>query len=152
MIDRRAATHLDFDLELARERSDRNPVYKVQYAHARLRSIERQAEERGVPSRPDADLPLERLELPEEVELAKLASGFPEIVRRAAREREPQEIARFLLDLASAFHAYVTDGRRHRVLGDDGDLTAARLGLVRALRTVIANGLGLIGIDAPERM
>ncbi len=152
MVDRRAATHLDFDLELARERSDRNPVYKVQYAHARLSSIERQAEERGVRAPPHAELPLERLVLPEEVELAKAVAGFPELVLRAMREREPQELTRFLLELASAFHAYVTDGRRHRVLSADAALSAARLALVRALRSVIANGLVLLGIDAPERM
>jgi arginyl-tRNA synthetase len=152
MVDRRAATHLDFDLELAKERSDRNPVYKVQYAHARLSSIERQAAERGVRSPPDAELPLERLALPEEVELAKAIGAFPEVVLRAMREREPHDVTRFLLELASAFHAYVTDGRRHRVLSDDAALTAARLALVRALRIVIANGLGLLGIAAPERM
>jgi arginyl-tRNA synthetase len=152
MVDRRAETHLDFDLELAKERSERNPVFKVQYAHARLRSIERQAAERGVRPPPDSELPLERLALPEEVELAKSVGAFPGVVLRAMREREPQNLARYLLDLASEFHTYVTDGRAHRVLSDDAALTAARLALVRALRTVIANGLGLLGIDAPERM
>jgi arginyl-tRNA synthetase len=152
MVDRRAATHLDFDLELARERSERNPVFKVQYAHARLCSIERQAEARGVRPPPEAELPLARLALPEEIALARAVGAFPALVLRAMREREPHDLARYLLDLAGEFHTYVTDGRHHRVLSDDAALTAARLALVRALRTVIANGLGLLGIDAPERM
>jgi arginyl-tRNA synthetase len=152
MIDRRADTHLDFDLELARERSERNPVYKVQYAHARLCSIERQAAERGVEPLADAALPLGRLEQPAEIELLKRLGAFPDTLARAARLREPQEITRYLLDLASEFHAYVTDGRRHRVLSDDPDLLQARLALVRGIRGVLANGLGLLGVGAPERM
>ena len=70
----------------------------------------------------------------------------------AAAGREPQEIARYLLELASAFNTYVSDGRRHRILGDDAELSVARLGLARCVRTVLANGLGLLGISAPERM
>lgn len=155
MVDRRADTHLDFDLDLARDRSDRNPVYKIQYAHARLCSIERQAAERGVLldplDRPET-LPLERLELAPEHELCKRVGRLPEVVMQAAQRLEPQEVARYLLDLAGAFNAYVADGKRHRVLGDDERLTLARLGLVRAVRTALCNGLGLLGIEAPERM
>ncbi len=157
MVDRRAETHLDFDLDLARERSDRNPVYKIQYAHARLASIERLAAERGVslgplaPAEIDA-LPLERLESEAEAELAKQVGAYPEVVARSAREREPQELARYLLELANAFNGYITDGRRHRVLSDDGPLTRARLALAGAVRITLANGLGLLGITAPERM
>jgi arginyl-tRNA synthetase len=152
MVERRADTHLDFDLELARERSERNPVYKIQYAHARLCSIERLGRERGAePPGPDA-VPAERLSLPEEIELIKQAGRFPEVVSRAARAREPQEVARYLLDLATTFHTYISDGRRHRVLADDPLLQAGRLALVKTIRITLANGLGLLGIQAPERM
>jgi arginyl-tRNA synthetase len=152
MIDRRADTHLDFDVDLARERSDRNPVYKVQYAHARLCSIERLGGERGLELPTGTPPELRSLELPEELELAKRLGRWPEVVAHAAAGREPQEVARYLLDLASAFNTYVSDGRRHRILGDDAELSLARLALARCVRTVLANGLGLLGISAPERM
>ncbi|MBW2281450.1 MAG: arginine--tRNA ligase [Deltaproteobacteria bacterium] len=152
MVERRADTHLDFDLDLARERSDRNPVYKIQYAHARLCSIERKASERGVTLPPIDDLPLQRLDSPGEIELAKRLGHFPDLVVHAARAREPQEVTRYLLDLATAFHTYISDGRRHRVLSEDADLSHARLALVGAIRTTLANGLALLGISAPERM
>jgi arginyl-tRNA synthetase len=150
MIERRADTHFDFDLDLARERSDRNPVYKIQYAHARLCSIERKAAKEGV--RLGEAPPLARLESPVELELLKRLATFPELVERAATAREPQEVARYLLDLATGFHTYVSDARRHRVLSDDTELSQARLALVGAVRTTLANGLGLLGISAPEQM
>jgi len=152
MVERRADTHLDFDVELAAERSERNPVFKIQYAHARLSSILRKAEEAGVAvPGPDAGA-FEPLRDPEELELVKLVQRWPEVVGHSAQAREPQAVARFLLDLAGAFHAYVSDGQRHRVLSDDPALSAARLGLVAALRIVLAAGLDLLGISAPERM
>jgi arginyl-tRNA synthetase len=152
MIERTAETHFDFDLDLARERSDRNPVYKIQYAHARLCSIERQAGERGVQLPSPDDVPAERLSLPEEIELIKTLGRYPEIVLRAMRDRGPHQIARYLLGLATEFHTYISDGRAHRVLSDDAALQAARLGLVRGIRVSLANGLALLGIAAPERM
>ncbi len=152
MIERTADTHFDFNLDLARERSERNPVYKIQYAHARLCSIERQAEERGV-HLPSADeVPADRLSLPEEIELIKTVGRYPEVVLHATRTRGPHEIARYLLDLATEFHTYVSDGRRHRVLSDDEELQAARLGLVRGVRVTLSNGLAMLGITSPERM
>lgn len=153
MIDRRADTHLDFDLDLAAERSDRNPVYKIQYAHARLSSIARKAADEGLalPTDP-ADLPLHRLVSPEEIELAKLIGRWPDTVLHAAEAREPQEVARYLLELANAFNTYVSDGKRHRVVSEDRELSCARLGLVLAVRITLASGLGLLGIAAPERM
>ena len=152
MIERRADSHFDFDIDLAVERSDRNPVYKIQYAHARMCSIERLATERGVVLESTDRIPANRLELPEEIELVKRIGRYPEVVRRAASRREPQEIARYLLDLATSFHSYVTDGARHRILSDDSEITQARLGLVRAIRTTLGNALSLLGIQAPERM
>ena len=152
MIERRADTHLDFDLDLARDRSERNPVYKIQYAHARLRSIERKAVEAGLalPAAGEADLA--RLVSPDEKDLAVRIGAYPDTLARAAREREPQGIARYLLDLATAFHSYVSDAKRHRVLSDDAELSRARLALVHAVRVTLGNGLGLLGIAAPERM
>ncbi len=153
MVERRADTHLDFDLDLAEERSDRNPVYKIQYAHARLCSIARKAAEDGLALADDpAALPLHRLDLPEEIELAKLVGRWPDAVVHAADAREPQEVARFLLELANAFNAYVSDGKRHRVVSEDRELSAARLALVSAVRLTLASGLALLGISAPERM
>ena len=153
MVERRADTHLDFDVELAAERSERNPVFKIQYAHARLCSIARKAAEAGLELAGDpAALPLQRVDSPEEIELAKLVERFPEIVLHAAQTREPQEIARYLLELANAFNTYVSDGKRHRIVSDDRELSLARLALVGAVRIALANGLELLGVDAPERM
>ncbi len=152
MIERRCDTHIDFDVELGRERSERNPVYKIQYAHARLCSILRLAEERGFELAAPEQIGWQRLEARAELELSKLVERFPELVAHAAEAREPMEVARYLLDLATAFHSYISDGVRHRVLSDDRELSGVRLGLVRAIRTTLANGLGLLGIGAPERM
>lgn len=152
MIDRRADTHLDFDLALAKDRSERNPVYKIQYAHARLCSIERIALERGIEQTDPESPSLKLLEDREEIDLAKRVGRFPEVVVKAMRDREPQEVARYLLGLASTFHTYVSDSRNHRILSDDPQLSQARLGLSRGVRLVLANGLGLLGISAPERM
>ena len=96
--------------------------------------------------------PLGRLDLPAELELLKRIGLFPELVERAATAREPQEVARYLLDLATAFHSYVSDAKRHRVLSEDAELSQARVALVRAARTTLANGLGLLAISAPDRM
>ena len=152
MIERRAETHLDFDLDLARDRSERNPVFKIQYAHARLCSIERKAAEAELDLPGPGEARLELLESPEEKELAKVLGSWPETLERAAREREPQVVARYLLDLATDFHGYVSDAKRHRVLSDDRDLSRARLALTQAVRITLANGLALLGIGAPERM
>jgi len=152
MLERRADTPIDFDLDLARERSDRNPVYKIQYAHARMCSIERKATEQGVVL-PEVDqIPFARLESGAEIELVKQLGAYPEQLQRAARAREPQEVARYALELATTFHTYISDGSRHRVLSDDRDLSTARLALVRAVRTTLANALRILGISAPERM
>jgi len=157
MVERRSTSALEFDVDLAKERSDRNPVYKIQYAHARLCSIGRKAAETGTPElaaldpNPSAQV-LSRLSTPAELELVKIIGRYPDVVAHAAEAREPQEIARYVLELANAFNAYVTDGKRHRVLSDDLELSCARLYLVRAVRITLRNGLNLLGITAPERM
>ncbi|MFW6241367.1 MAG: arginine--tRNA ligase, partial [Thermodesulfobacteriota bacterium] len=141
---------LDFDLELAKRKTNDNPVYYVQYVHARIASIIAKAAERGVsvPDEPDA-ASLERLDAPEEVALIKTLARFPEIVAAAGRMMEPHRITYYLLELAAAFHGYYN---KRKVLTEDDGLTAGRLYLVRAIRRVIANGLSLLGVSAPDAM
>jgi arginyl-tRNA synthetase len=140
---------LDFDLDLAKQKSNDNPVYYVQYVHARIASIVRKAEDNGI-ARPEWDAALAcRLVEPEEIHLIKLMGRYPEVVEKSALSMEPHRITFFLLDLAAAFHAYYN---LHRVLGEDADLSRARLLLVTAIQIVIRNGLTLLGVSAPERM
>lgn len=147
---RSAESHLDFDLSLAVAQSNENPVYYIQYAHARVASIMRQAETRG--GFAGADLlrfPPGRLLEAEEMRLADTVALLPEVVAEAAVLREPHRLTGYLMELAGIFHAYYN---KHRVLTDDEGLTHARLALVRAVQIAIANGLGLLGVSAPERM
>lgn len=146
---RRADSQLDFDLELAKRQSNDNPVYYVQYAHARVCSICRNAEEQGVVTLEREALDLSCLTLTEELALAKHLARYPETVVNAAQNREPHRIVYFLQELASQFHSYYN---RQRVLVDDLATTQARLYLVKGVRTVLANALNLLGVDAPERM
>ena len=145
---RRINSHLDFDLELAKTQSDENPVYYVQYAHARISSILRFAEEEGRPiEEEDADLSL--LESPEELALIKCLLEFPGLLEDVARSFEVHRIPTYLQRLASAFHYFYHE---HRVVTEDRALTSARLVLMRATRIVLNNGLKLVGVSAPERM
>jgi arginyl-tRNA synthetase len=146
---RRSDSHLDFDLELAKKQSNENPVYYVQYAHARICSILRFAEERGytIPAYGGADVSL--LKLPEEIQLIKAITRFPEVLEGAALNLEPHRLTFYLNDLASIFHSYYN---RHKVTSDDEMLSLARLFLVRSIRTVVKNALQLLGVSAPERM
>ncbi len=154
MVERKAEGHLDFRLDLAKETDwSKNPAYYVQYAHARACGIARQAEERGVPLPAPERVDGARLALPEEVELLKKLAEFPDLVARAAEARAPHHVAYWLRELAGLWNPYVQDGKRHRVLNaDDAALTDARLALTGAVRTVLSNGLGLLGMSAPERM
>jgi arginyl-tRNA synthetase len=153
MVERKADGHLDFDLDLARDRNWRkNPAYYVQYAHARTHGIERKAGEAGIPMPLGGDFAAGRLDLPEELELVKKLAEFPDVTLRAAETREPHHITYYLREVAGLWNPYLQDGQRHRVISDDAELTAARLGLALAVRTVLANGLGLLGISAPESM
>jgi len=153
MVQRKAEGHLDFDLDLAKETDwKKNPAYYVQYAHARCHGIERKAEERGVAVPDHQGVDASSLALPEEIELLKKIAEFPEVVARAGEAREPHHIAYYARDLAGLWNPYVQDGVRHRVVSDDASLTGARLGLARAVRTVLANALNLLGVSAPEQM
>lgn len=141
---------LDFDLELAKRKTHDNPVYYVQYVHARISSIGVKAAERGVSAdgEPD-DAAIARLTETEEIALIKLLARFPEVVAAAGRLMEPHRITYYLLELAAGFHGYYN---KHKVLTEDDELTAGRLCLVRAIRQVIAGGLSLLGVSAPDAM
>jgi arginyl-tRNA synthetase len=153
MIQRKPEGHLDFDLDVAKETDwTKNPAYYLQYAHARTHGIEREAGRRGV-AMPTADaVDIAPLVLSEEIELIKKLSEFPEVAVRAAETRAPHHIAYYLRELAGLWNPYIQDGKRHRVLSEDAALTGARLGLTLAVRTVLAKGLDLLGMSAPERM
>lgn len=153
MVQRKADGHLDFDVDLAKDQDwKKNPAYYVQYAHARTHGIERKAAEQGVAMpAPDA-FDASPLRLPEEIELMRKLLAFPSVVEGAALAREPHHVAYYLREVAGLWNPYVQDGVRHRVLSDDAALSAARLGLALAVRHVLANGLGLVGVDAPEQM
>jgi arginyl-tRNA synthetase len=147
-LTRRADAHLDFDLELAKQQNTENPVYYVQYAHARLASVFRQAEAQGItPSPVPALLPL--LSLPEELDILKMLANYPDLVEGAARQLEPHRITYFLTELASRLHSYY---RNHRFITEDIELTQARLWLVLGVKTVLAHGLGILGVTGPESM
>jgi arginyl-tRNA synthetase len=143
---------LDFDLELAKKESNENPVYYVQYVHARISNILKKAEERGYRNISwDEDFP-ELINLEEEIELIKLMAQYREVVHQSAVLMEPHRIPFYLKALAGAFHAYYHDRKRHQVVSDNAKLSAARLYLVSAIRIIIRNGLTLVGVSAPEAM
>jgi arginyl-tRNA synthetase len=142
--------HLDFDLELAKSRSNENPVYYIQYAHARVRSVFRQLVEKGHAwSLEDGIAGLHLLKTDHERLLMATLGRFPEIVELAAANRAPQNIVHYLRELAQDFHTWYN---AETFLVDEAPLRAARLALAEATRQVIANGLGLVGVSAPESM
>lgn len=150
LVARAPNAQLTFDIDLALSRSNDNPVYYIQYAHARVCSVQRKLKERGAALTLDADkLPLERLGEAQEAQLLKQLARFPEIVERAGENAQPQQIASYLHELAAEFHAYYN---AHKVLVEDEALRAARLALAMGVRQVIANGLSLLGVSAPEAM
>ena len=146
---RRSDSHLDFDLDLAKKQSNENPVYYVQYAHARICSILRIAEERGYALPCYEEVDLKSLTLPEEIALVKAISAFPEVVEGAAKTLEPHRLTFYLNDLAGQFHSYYN---RNKVMTEDRVQSTARLFLVKSIRTVFANALDLLGVSAPEKM
>jgi arginyl-tRNA synthetase len=152
-LTRRSESQLDFDIEVAKRQTMDNPVFYVQYAHARACSMARKAAEGGLPG-PYADADLARLTLPEELDLLKRLAIYPEMVLNAALAHEPHRVTTFLQELAAAFHGYFTKYKdtEERVISGDRNLSRARLAMVAAVRQVIANGLSLLGVSAPERM
>jgi arginyl-tRNA synthetase len=142
-------SHLDFDMDLAVSQSNENPVFYVQYAHARICSIFRQAAEQNIAVLPLAEVDLSRLTTEEEFDLLRKMAELPEEVEVAANQYAPHRLIRYVYELASQFHSYY---KAERVIVDDEALTQARLALLGALRIVIANVLRVVGVSAPERM
>lgn len=152
-LTRRSEAQLDFDIELAKRQTMDNPVFYVQYAHARACSMARKAAEAGMPG-PYADAELSRLTVPEELAILKCLAVYPEMVLNAALAYEPHRMTTYLQELAAMFHGYFTKYKdtEERVISSDRVLSRARLAMVAAVRQVVANGLTLLGVSAPERM
>jgi len=148
---RKADSHLDFDLDLAKRQSSDNPVFYVQYAHARIASIFEQARKNGVDwsSLDLGRISVERLELPEEMELIRRMIQFNDVLEDSVRELEPHRIVFYLLELAGEFHRYYN---RYRVISDDRGLSQARLLLVQNVQRTIRRGLEILGVEAPMKM
>ncbi|MEK7372493.1 MAG: arginine--tRNA ligase [candidate division NC10 bacterium] len=148
-LTRRHDSPLEFDLAVATRQSADNPVFYVQYAHARVTSLFRTAAQQGVAVPPWGEVDFGRLALPEEQTIIKRLLQYPELVAGAARAREPHRIAYYLSELAGIFHPYY---KAHRILTEDRPLSLARLGLCAAVGQVVRSGLGLLGVSAPESM
>ncbi|MEN8142155.1 MAG: arginine--tRNA ligase [Thermodesulfobacteriota bacterium] len=146
---RKADSQLEFDLNLATQQSQENPVYYMQYGHARLASINRKAVEKGVERGELSGAPLELLVEPEEHNLLKAMAAWPELVESAALGLEPHRVIFFMQDLAGQFHSYYN---KHRIIGENKELSRARLWLAEGIRVILRNGLNLIGVNAPESM
>jgi arginyl-tRNA synthetase len=140
---------LDFDLELAKKKTNDNPVFYVQYVHARISSILRKGREKGLNEFGWDEAAAVMLQESEELQLIKTMDRYPEVVEDSAKYMEPHRITFYLMELASSFHAYYN---KHRVLADDPLLSKARLCLVLAVQKIIRNGLALLGVSAPDRM
>jgi len=148
-LTRRHDSPLDFDLAVATRQSSDNPVFYVQYVHARVSSLFRTAAEQQIAVPPWNEVDFRPLALPEEQTLIKRLLQFPSVVAGAARAREPHRIAYYLSDLAGLYHPYY---KFHRVISEERALTVARLGLAAAVGQVVRNGLDLLGVSAPESM
>ncbi len=144
---RSISTHLEFDLNLAREQSEKNPVFYLQYAYARICSIFDTARERGIEFKIDSDC--SSLILPQEIDLIRVLREFPDIVLLAADKFEPQILAEYLKDVATAFHSFYHDCR---IIGTDEPLLSSRFKLAKVTQIVLQNGLRILGISSPERM
>lgn len=148
-LTRKADSHLEFDLDLAKRQSTDNPVFYVQYAHARVCSLMKQAASAGVALPAAADAPLHLLTTEEELAVTKLLSSYPDVVEDAARFCEPHRVVFYLIDLAGEFHRFYN---RHRVLTEDAAQSRARLYLAWSVGRVVRLGLELLGVRAPEEM
>ena len=146
---RRCEQHLDFDLELAKSRSNDNPVYYVQYAHARISSVLRQCEERGMVSGVGPEAAFETLVEAEPIALMRTLARYPEVLANAARALEPHQLATYLREVATHLHGFYN---AHTFLVDDDAVRGARLSLAVATRSVLADGLALLGVSAPDSM
>jgi arginyl-tRNA synthetase len=151
-LTRRSDSPLDFDLEVAKSQSNDNPVYYVQYAHARLCSIFEVAKQRGIDYRRPAGMSsslFRSLTLPEELNLIKLLGEYPQVLAKCASALESQFVPYYLHELVSHFHSYYN---QNRIISEDTELTEARLAMADAIRLVIRNAMGLLGVSTPEKM
>ena len=147
---RSADQHMDFDLELAKSQSNDNPVYYVQYAHARVCSVFRELSERGLAwDKAEGEQALSRLTEEHEQAIMSMLSRYPEVINSAAVNYTPHLLAHYLMDLARDFHTYYN---AHQFIVDDHGLSQARLTLITAVKQVISNGLGVLGVSAPGTM
>ncbi len=147
---RKSDQHMDFDLKLATSRTNENPVYYVQYAHARICSVFRQLDEKGLPRNLNQGMThLNRLTEAQETALTTTLARYPEVVEQSAQQHAPHHLVHYLRELAAELHAYYNT---HQFLVEDADLRDARLNLIAAVRQVIANGLKLLDVSAPEAM
>ncbi len=142
-------SHLDFDLEVAKYQTNDNPVFYVQYAHARVCSVFAKAAEKGVPILSTSQVDLNRLALVEEAEIVKILANYPDVVADAARAYEPHRVVRYLMDLATRLHQYYN---QFQIIGDDVELSKSRLVLLKIVQIVLRNGLNSLGVSQPERM
>ncbi len=146
---RKSDSHLDFDLNLAKQQSSENPVFYVQYAHARVSSIFEQARKSGMDLGERGAVPVERLELAEEIELIRKMIQYNDVLEESVRDLEPHRMVFYLLDLAGEFHRYYN---RQRVISEDVDLSRARLLLIENVQKTVRQGLEILGVEAPIRM
>lgn len=142
-------SHLDFDMDLAVSKSNENPVFYVQYAHARICSIFRQAEEQGIQVVPWQEAAIARLNTEQEFDLLRKIGELPETIAEAARIYAPHTMIRYVYELASQFHSYY---KAERVITEDAEQSQARLQLLSAIKVTIANTLALVGVSAPDKM
>jgi arginyl-tRNA synthetase len=150
LVSRKADSEFVFDVDLALAEGEENPVYYVQMAHARISSVFRQLAERGLAhDRESGEHYFERLKEPHEIALIRRITSYPEVLEKAAKDLEPHQLAYYLRDLAGDFHAYYN---AHKFIIEDAGLRNARLNLIAAARQVLANGLKLLCVSAPERM
>jgi arginyl-tRNA synthetase len=146
---------LDFDLELATKHTMDNPVYYIQYAHARISSVFHKAEELKIKLKFFDKSDLSPLTLPEEVDIAKYLAEYPNVIKDAAEKLEPHRISYYLLELARKFQSYYTKGKKeqaYRFLSDDLRVTTAKCYLLKNVQIVLKNGLELLGLSSPDRM
>lgn len=148
-LTRKSDSHLEFDLDLAKKTSNENPVYYVQYAHARIASIFRNAKEAGIETGKLEEADINLLTSSEEINLIKGILGFYQVMEGSAKSLEPHRITFYLIDLVGRFHSYYN---KTRVLGNDPEQTLARLWLLHMLKQVIKNSLDILGVSAPDRM
>jgi arginyl-tRNA synthetase len=140
---------LDFDLDVAKSQSNDNPVYYVQYVHARISSILRKAADHGISVADGTGSSVDGHYGVDDIQLIKVMARYPHVIRLSALSAEPHRVTFYLMELAAAFHSYYN---KQRVISENADLTKNRLHLVTAVQKVIRNGLALLGVSAPEQM